>query len=253
MNLIELSVLLINEDLAKQYLLEHNILKTFTHCEKCQSPKLIKISRGRYRCNSCESEWNERKDSLLYKNQLCCSKFIGIVKCFALELPAIKAAEEMQINKTKTERLYNLFREAIIGIESEDKLILANAFEKEVPTFVITIKYETVDIRFAKSNTTSTNQNLFSLRRSRVPNRGTSFHFNHGSINARTVRNKLSDMPISQNHFWRYANVKLQSFRGTKTEHLYQYLKEIEFRYNNRNNNLFEILVSKIARFNRWR
>ncbi len=251
MNLIELSELLLDENLAEQYLLKHNILKTFTHCNKCKCNRLSKISRGRYRCNSCESEWSGRKDSILYKNQLSYSKFIGIVKCFTLELPAIQTSDEIQLNKIKVQRLYNLFRAIIIGAELLDERTLANTLKSDSPTFSITIVDDIVTINFADAGIT--NQDLFTVKRTRVPNREASFNFYHGNINARSVKNKLSEMPISQNHFWRYANVKLQSFRGTKTEHLFQYLKEIEFRYNNRDGNLFDKLVANIAHFEGWR
>jgi len=56
-------------------------------------------------------------------------------------------------------------------------------------------------------------------------------------------------MPIELSYFWRFAKEKLQSYRGTKTKYLYLYLKEIEFRYNNRDENIFELIIAKLACF----
>ena len=43
----------------------------------------------------------------------------------------------------------------------------------------------------------------------------------------------------------------MQQFRGTTLENLYQHLKEIEFRYNYQEN-LFDEIVEKIAKFKGW-
>ena len=97
MKLIELAKLLLDEELAKKYLLKHNILKTFTHCSKCNSNRLSKISRGRYRCNNCESEWSARKDSILHRQSLSSSNLLGIIKLFELELTAKQTSKELDL------------------------------------------------------------------------------------------------------------------------------------------------------------
>jgi len=40
--------------------------------------------------------------------------------------------------------------------------------------------------------------------------------------------------------FWSYAKEKLMKYHGISREQFPYYLKELEFRYNNRNSNLFE-------------
>ena len=245
MNLLELSELLLDEKQAEEYLLKVGILKTFTACEKCGSSRITKISRGRHRCNSCLSEWSNKKGSVLYNNNLSYSKFIGIVKCFAMDLTAIRTSHEMELEKTRPQKLYGLFREVIgeITIERINDAILKN----ESPTFTIAINKNIVSIGIDDDK--FLNNDLFTVKRTRIPNKEASFSFHHSNVSARKIKSRLKNFPISQNHFWRYANLKLQSFRGTKLKHLYLYLKEIEFRYNNKNEKLFEKLVTKIARF----
>ena len=100
-----------------------------------------------------------------------------------------------------------------------------------------------------QADSSKTEKDIFILKRTRVPNREAAFRFQHSKVNSKEIRRKLDDMPVKQNHFWRYANQRLQFFRGTKAKHLFQHLKEVEFRYNSKDKNLFEILVAKIARF----
>ncbi len=47
--------------------------------------------------------------------------------------------------------------------------------------------------------------------------------------------------------FWSFAKERLIKFHGVSKEKFPLYLKEMEFRYNNRKNNLFELLTEKIC------
>jgi len=47
--------------------------------------------------------------------------------------------------------------------------------------------------------------------------------------------------------FWSYAKERLIKFHGVSKEHFPLYLKEMEFRYNNRHNNIFNLLVQKLC------
>jgi len=246
MNLIELSELLLDEKKAEQFLLDVGILKSFTACEKCASSKLGRIRRGRYKCYGCKAEWSVRKNSMLFSHQISYSNFIGLLKCFEIDLAANQTAKELGIEKTGVQRIYNLIRESIIGdyVIPNGDLIL----KQESPTFSVEIVNGIAEI---KLDTDSTNKNLFRLKRSRVPNKETTFQFHYSRINSKDIRNRIDQFPIEHKYFWRYANIKMQSFRGTKLKYLYLYLKEIEFRYNNQIN-LFDRIVEKTAKFEGW-
>jgi transposase-like protein len=43
--------------------------------------------------------------------------------------------------------------------------------------------------------------------------------------------------------FWSYAKERLLKYHGLKEENFPYYLKELEFRYNNRSENLFEKIL----------
>ena len=46
--------------------------------------------------------------------------------------------------------------------------------------------------------------------------------------------------------FWGYAKTRLAKFRGISKPKFYIHLKECEFRYNNRKDNLYKILLKLI-------
>jgi transposase len=47
--------------------------------------------------------------------------------------------------------------------------------------------------------------------------------------------------------FWSFAKERLIKFHGVSKEKFPLYLKEMEFRYNNRHQNIFPLLVSKLC------
>jgi transposase len=49
--------------------------------------------------------------------------------------------------------------------------------------------------------------------------------------------------------FWSYAKERLMKYHGVSKEKFPLYLKELEYRYNNRNNNLFILLTQLLAEF----
>ena len=46
--------------------------------------------------------------------------------------------------------------------------------------------------------------------------------------------------------FWRYAKRRLARFNGVRQEHFLFHLKETEFRFNHRNDNLYSMLLKRL-------
>ena len=89
---------------------------------------------------------------------------------------------------------------------------------------------------------------LFAVVRSRVPNKEATFNFEYFKVKSRPIKRRLNMLPVDQSLFWRYANARLQKFRGTTVNNLYLFLKEVEYRYNNQSD-LFNQLIKRIANF----
>ncbi|MFZ1291899.1 MAG: hypothetical protein WAR79_17510 [Melioribacteraceae bacterium] len=246
MKLIELSELLQNESKAEQYLLKVGILKSFTHCGNCGSAKLGRIRREKYKCYSCKSEWSIRKGSMLYSHQIRFTKFLGVLKCFEIELDAKKTALEFELDKSGVQRIFNLIREAIADNISPDNQRLI--FEKKSLSFSIKTTNEKVEICF---NNNLDVAELFSMKRYPTLNKEIIYKFSCEDIKSKVIKRNINNFPTVQKNFWNYANTKLQKFRGTCLKYLYLYLKEIEFRYNNPLD-LFNKMIEKIVNFKGW-
>jgi len=105
MNLIDLLELLSNEKKVEQYLLEVGILKTFYQCVKCGSSKIGRIRRGKYKCYSCEYEWNLRKGSKLEGINLGFNKILLFLKLVEYNFNDYKIGKELRMNGRTVKKL----------------------------------------------------------------------------------------------------------------------------------------------------
>ena len=71
------------------------------------------------------------------------------------------------------------------------------------------------------------------------------FRVNHG-------RNQFADGPNHINgieSFWSFAKRRLQKFNGVPKHNFYLHLKECEYRFNNRQKNLFHLLITLLEKY----
>jgi transposase-like protein len=47
--------------------------------------------------------------------------------------------------------------------------------------------------------------------------------------------------------FWSYAKLRLSKLRGVRREHFYDHLKETEWRFNHRRDNLFKLVIINLG------
>lgn len=107
------------------------------------------------------------------------------------------------------------------------------------------MKNDRINLELADQN--SAGKDLLTIRRTRVPNREASYLFNIDRIDAKTLDRKINSFPIQINYFWRFARRRLNNYNGTKLNYLFLYLKEIEFRYNYKDDQLFLKIIHKLA------
>ena len=105
MNLIELLELLLNEKEAEQYLFEIGILNKIKNCENCGSSKIGRIRRGKYKCYSCEYEWNLRKGSKLEGINLGFNKILLFLKLVEYNFNDYKIGKELRMNGSTVKKL----------------------------------------------------------------------------------------------------------------------------------------------------
>lgn len=274
MNFLKLSEILHSEEKSEDFLKQKGILKTFKCCPFCGCDKFYPIRRKKIKCKKCRKEWSAKKDSLLEGLKISSQQFLSILKLFELEISGLKCSKEMKINPKTVARIYKMLRQSLI----EPDFLLSGEVEMDesyfggrrkgnrgrgaagkVPVFGILERDGKVSLEIVKDVSSETlhelalqkvkRGSLIYTDRFRSYNGLVSYGFKHKRINhaKRFANGKVYINGIEG--FWSYAKERLIKFHGVGKENFIYYIKEMEFRYNNRNEELFERIIEIFANY----
>ena len=196
---------------------------------------------------------------------------------FSQDLTATQTASIIKISRVTINRFYKLFRQAIAAYcekESifEGEIELDESYfggrhkgkrgrgsENKIPVFGILKRNGKVYTQIIPNSQSKT---LLRIIRDKVAISSTVYtdkfkaydglvfdgyehhRINHSKEFARG-RNHINGIES----FWSYCKMRLTKFHGLKAEDFYLHLKESEFRFNNRNEDLYKILIRVIKEF----
>ena len=273
MEILELSKWISEEQKAIEYLRKKKVLKDFKSCPHCKKRKLWETKRFTYKCSFCLKEWSIRTDSILSGWRISIAKFLTAIKLFEMETTALKVSKEIKISYMTTLKLLKLFRKKIISLKikkdfdgeieldesyfgGKNKGNKGRKVKTKIPVFGILERNGRVHLEVVKGVDKKT---LLGLTIKKVK-RGSliytdcfksynglvSYGFKHERINkTKTFANgKVYVNGIEG--FWSYAKGRLLKYHGVGKDNFIYYLKELEFRYNNRKNNLFDDIIDKL-------
>lgn len=108
------------------------------------------------------------------------------------------------------------------------------------------IKFENDNIIITMDNDKTLFDAEFRAVHSRIPNGKATYQISYKNfLNIKTKKDYK--YPTCVERFWIFAKEKLLRYRGSDQKYLYLYLKEIEFRYNNRSECLFDKIMQKLS------
>ena len=199
------------------------------------------------------------------KNSKLTNRRVGsLIDYFVLEVPAIKAAKMLSINRHSAERIYTVIR-INIARECERESPLGGEVEVDesyfggkrkgqrgrgaadkVPVFGILKRNGKVYTRIVEDVSRKTLQRI--IRTKVIPESviySDSFRSYNGLVldgfrhyridHDRGFINEGWNHINGIENFWGYAKTKLKRYYGVSRGHYYLYIKEMEFRFNNRN------------------
>lgn len=231
-------------------------------CVFCGAFKTWKTSRGYVKCRTCK-----RQKSL---KQL--RREIAIITGFYQQQPAYRVAADLGVDYQTVSRVYHRLREVIYHvaelegaklsgeIEIDDayfggrrkgrrgrgaagKGIVLGLLERKGRVYTKVVEQVTADELMAhiRQHTrkgsvyyTDTFRSYNSLKRW-----GKHHRLNHSKAFAYRDKNHINGIE----GFWSYAKHILYNYRGVSKYHFPMYLKEVEFRFNHRDDNLFKLFL----------
>ena len=230
-------------------------------CVYCDSNKLYRLRDKRIKCNNCNRYYSIRR----------LRKDIEVLYYFYLELSAKKTSDELNLDYGSLHNIFMKFRKNIYKYCLEEERILNGELELDesyfggkrkgkrgrgannkaivfgilerkgkvhtviVPNVTKETLMKEIENKTLKGSVfyTDTWKSYNSLKQY-----GKHHKINHSKEFAKDNHNHINGIE----GFWSYAKERFHKYHGINHANYPFYLKEMEFRYNNRNGNLFKLL-----------
>jgi len=232
-------------------------------CTRCRSYKIYRLSGKRYRCSRCRYTFTDFTGRWIGKLRISYKKWLWILKLFELEISTRKIAEQVELSYPTVLKAVNLIRMTIISASKSADEFLQGEIEidetyfggrrkgrrgrgasNKVPVFGILERDGVVKVDILKDVTAEAILNLTikTVRRGSIvyTDRFKSYNslmfcgYRHLRVDhsKRFTSGKVYINGLEG--FWSYAKERLIKHHGVSKEKFPLYLKEMEFRYNNR-------------------
>jgi len=233
-------------------------------CVRCHSAKIYRLADKRYRCARCGYTFHDFTRRWIGELNLTARQWLWIVKLFELEIPAAQLAKEVGISYPTALKAIYLLRRAIAQASGPDESLTVenvsaatqdwNAGDEHARVFGLTERNGKIDISIVghlgaaavikeQPNFVKQGPIIFTGRvgqydglilwRFRLP---------PGTPKGLT---KGKSPPLDGlDSFWSFVRPRLGRFHRTSDQDLFYFLKELAFRYQHRDEELFNSLVS---------
>jgi transposase len=218
-------------------------------CPRCSEALLYRLKDNRFKCYHCSFKYSPKR----FNDDLV------ILHYFSLEIPANKTAKDLGFSYNKVRSKYMQYRQEIYDFLQQEFIKLSGEIEcdesyfggkrkgnrgrgaagKIFTTIVDNVTAETL-MNEIKNN--SEKGSVFYTDKFRSY-KSLKFYGKHLTIdhnkyfkNGRRHINGLEG-------FWSFAKERLLKYHGVSKNNFLLYLKEMEFRYNYRKENLFHLLI----------
>ena len=275
MDLNSFETLIKQENAARLYLAKSCWKNYRRFCIRCKGYKIYRIIGKRYRCKRCGYTYHDFSGRWINKLRISPKQWLWVIKLFELELSAKKISEQLSLSYPTVLKAVHMIRLAILANSDSDDLLKGEveldesyfggrrkgkrgrgAFNK-VPVFGILERNGIVKVEVVKNVKAETLLNLTvqTVRRGSIvyTDKFKSYDslmfcgYRHLKIDH---KKKFSSGKVYINGvegFWSYAKERLIKHHGVSKEKFPLYLKEMEFRYNNRDNSIFDLLVGYLT------
>ncbi len=275
MDLKSFEYLIKNEQSVKNYLVRTCWKNHVRFCIRCRARKVYRIRRDRYRCGLCDYEFTDFTGRWLNGVKLPAKDWLWLIKLFELEISARKTSQQLGVSYPTVLKAFQLIRQSIAAHARNGERFLGGEIEagqtyfngKEaaltgkpsqngVPVFGILERKGRVTVEVLRDVSAET---LLNLTVKKVKTGSIVYTDKYKTFDAlmfcgykhiKVDRKRFSGANVYINGlegFWSFAKERIDKFHGISKEKFPFYLKEMEFRYNNRQQPIFETLVHYIC------
>lgn len=264
------------ESSARRYVLGYCWKNQQRICPRCNSRKLYRLSDGRRRCSRCKYTFHDFSGRWINRGDLSCGEWLRLIKLFELEVSTRKMSQQLGISYNTAYKAITTLRMAIVAHAQDAQELLGGEVEideayfggrrkgkrgrgaaNKVPVFGILEREGKVYVQVVPNVKAQTVLGLtvkkvrrgsivytdkFKIYDSLMFCGYRHLNLDHGKYFAkgRVYINGLEG-------FWSYAKERLMKHHGISPKRFPLYIKELEFRYNHRNHDIFNTVVKYLA------
>jgi len=265
-----------SESKARKYLLGKCFKNHQRFCPRCRQRKLYKLGDERYRCSRCEYTFHDFSGRWINHGRLTCVQWLSILKLFELEVSVLKMAQQMKLSYRAVYGAVNTIRMTILSHAADADVLLGGEVELDesyfggrrkgnrgrgaagkVPVFGILERRGIVQISVVPKVTAEI---LLSLTVEKV-RRGSVVYtdkfksydslmfcgYRHLKVDHGKCFSSGKVYINGLEGFWSWAKERLIKHHGVSKQQFPLYLKELEFRYNNRNSDIFDLIAKYLC------
>jgi transposase len=276
MDLKSFEYLIKNEQSVKHYLVRSCWKNYVRFCIRCRARKVYRIRRDRYRCGLCDYEFSDFTGRWLNSVKLPAKDWLWLVKLFELEISARKTSQQLGVSYPTVLKAFHLIRQSIAAHARNGDLFLRGEIEagqtyfnkghrgpdsdensqNRVPVLGILERKGRVTVEVLQDVNPEA---VLNLTVKKVKTGSIVYTDKYRTFDALMFCGykhiKVDRKRFSRDHvyinglegFWSFAKERIDKFHGVSKEKFPFYLKEMEFRYNHRQQPIFETLVHYIC------
>lgn len=245
-------------------------------CTRCRGRKIYRIVGKRFRCKRCGYTFHDLTGRWINKLRISYKNWLWIIKLFELDLSARRIAQQTGLSYPTVLKAANMIRAAVAAGSSDASELLGGAVEMDesyfggrrkgkrgrgaagkVPVFGILERNGVVKVEAVKDVTARTLLDLTvkTVRRGSIvyTDKFKGYDslmfcgYRHINLDHKKFFANGKVYINGVEGFWSYAKERLIKFHGISKDKFPLYLKEMEFRYNNRGKSLFFLLAQNLC------
>ncbi len=264
------------ENAARKYLLGFCFENHQRFCPRCKGKKLYRLADDRRRCSSCRYTFHDFSGRWINQGNLTAGQWLRLIKLFELELSVRKIAQQLRLSYNAAYKAINTIRATILAHSTDGDVFLRGEVEVDesyfggkrkgkrgrgaagkVPVFGILEREGRVFVEVLPSTRA---KDVLALTVKKVRRGSIVYTDKYRSYDAlmfcgyrhlRVDHGKyFSRGRVSINGlegFWSYAKERIMKYHGVSPQRFPYYLKELEFRYNHRKEDLFPLITKYLC------
>jgi transposase len=265
-----------SERRAQKYLLGKCFKNHQRFCPRCRQRKLYRLADGRYRCSRCDYSFHDFSGRWINSGRLTALQWLWIIKLFELEVSVRKMALQLGLSYRSVYAAVTAIRMAIVSHAQDAQSLLGGEIELDeayfggrrkgkrgrgaagkVPVFGILERDGQVHVSVVADVSAATLLKLTvkKVRRGSVvyTDRFGSYDslmfcgYRHLKIDHQKLFSSGRVYINGLEGFWSWAKERLMKHHGVSKVRFPLYLKELEFRYNHRTDDLFDLIANYLC------